>query len=286
MGPASHSAPAKKPALSMYNPGIDAHSTMSNQGIQAREKVLEAIAPMRRGRPTHAKEASSRQPSPQRPQQGAVGSKWLDSGFGTEESQAWKTVRDKTKMPSKDDDWLVVSPQIPKQDISRSAGFSDDFAEKLWSTSDPNAAPAKANPQPTSTTTNTSNESSIIPTPLAFTGSRMLRPKQDRIIPNRDKAKDAFDGLGLMSSFVKPAPTLGEARKLRTGLAVMSNPLSPQGDYLRSSTDKPPTSSPRPTPSPRPNCLPPMSSHLPSATPASSHGNFSSPAGEIGRAHV
>jgi AP2-associated kinase len=202
------------------------------------------------------------------------------AAFGAEENQAWKAAKDKTKIPSKDDDWSITTSQIPKADISR-FGFGDDFAEKLWTTSDPNSASAKASPQPTatSTTTNTSNETSVIPTPLAFTGSRMLRPKQDRIIPNRDKAKDAFDGLGLMTPFVKPAPTLGEARKLRTGLAVMSNPLSPQGDYLRSSTDKPATSSPRPTPSPRQTYLSPMSSHLPSVSPGLSHGNFSASAG-------
>jgi len=275
-GPVSHVASSKKPALSMYSPGIDM-STMSNQGVQAREKVLEAAVPMRRGRPTHPKEGSSRPASPQRVQQGVVGSNLLDSSAVTEESQAWKAAKDKAKLPPKDDNWLVVSPQIPKADVSRS-GFGDDFAEKLWTTSDPNAPSAKASPQPTatSTATITSNETSIIPTPLAFTGSRMLRPKQDRIIPNRDKAKDAFDGLGI-TSFVKPSPTLGEARKLRTGLAVMSNHSSSQGDYLRSSTDNP-TSSPRPTPSPRQNFLSSMSNHLSSVSP-SSHGSFNATAG-------
>ena len=265
---------------SIHKSGTDLQSTMPNQGIQARQKVLEAIAPMRRGRPTQSKEASVRQPSPQKSQPMAGGTSWLDSGFGTEENQAWKATKDKTKVPSKDDGWAIVTPQTPKTDISRSPGFGDDFAEKLWNTSNPNSASAKASPQPTaSTTNNTTNETPVIPTPLAFTGSRMLRPKQDRIIPNKDKTKDAFDGLGLMTFPAQPAPTLGEARKIRTGLAVTSTSFSPQGDYLRSSTDKPATNQPRPSPSPRQTHLSPVSNRLPSVSPVSSYGNFGASVG-------
>lgn len=272
-GPVSHSASSTKPALSVYN--ADKQSAISNEGVQAREKVLEAIAPMRRGRPTHMKEGSSRQPSPQMPQQTTVANNWQDRGFSTEENQAWKTAKEKAKVPSKDDVWAVVSPQTNKVDASRPVGFGDDFAEKLWTTSDPNSDSRKASPQrnATSPASNGTNEISVI-TPLAFTGSRMLRPRQDRIIPNRDKGKDAFDGLGLMTPSVKPAPTLGEARKLRTGLAVMSSPVPPQGDYLRSSTDKNTSGSPRPTPSPRQTYLSPTSSHLPSVSPVSSNSSL------------
>ena len=274
-------------AVSLY-PGSIVSTTPPNQGIQARDKVLEAIAPMRRGRPTHGKEATSSRPSsPQKTAQESMAREarksWMETDFNTEQDQAWKSAKEKTQVSTNQDDaWAVnAAPQVSRPATTRPAGFGDDFAEKLWSASDPNTTTAlKPKPSPRLNAMSIApkaSESAASPTPLAFTGSRMLRPKQDRIIPNRDKEKDAFDGLGLMTSSVKPAPTLGEARKLRTGLAIMG---STQGDWLRSTTEKPnPGSSPQP--SPRPTHLFPMPQQQPVLPQNSSNSSFRAPLSQM-----
>jgi len=277
-------------AVSLYGSAIMS-TTPPSHGIQARDKVLEAIAPMRRGRPTHGKEATSSRPSsPQKTAQESTAREarksWMETDFNTEQDQAWKSAKEKTQVSTnKDDAWAVnTSPQVSRPATTRPAGFGDDFAEKLWSASDPNTTSVlKPKPSPRLSATSIApkvSESAALPTPLAFTGSRMLRPKQDRIIPNKDKEKDAFDGLGLMTTSVKPAPTLGEARKLRTGLAIMGSTQAPQGDWLRSTTEKPnPGSSPRPSPSPRPHLfpMPQQQSVLPLLTQNSSNSSFRAP---------
>ncbi|KAF9531881.1 hypothetical protein CPB83DRAFT_847965 [Crepidotus variabilis] len=262
-----------KPQMSLYGSGaVGANPT---QGIQAREKVLEAIAPMRRGRPNISKEShTSRPSSPQihKPSPPEPSKPWTDSGFGVDQDRAWQAVTQKSTAPSKtkDDAWTLVDTSTTpatKVEKPRSTGFGDDFAQNLWTSPDPNGAHMIPKPTPSpqpqssqaqsvpSSAPSKASETPSIPTPLAFTGSRMLRPKQDRAIPTSNQ-KDAFDGLGLMTNSYKPAPTLGEARKLRTGLAVTSGHAL-QGEYFRSRPGENQSNSlsPRPSPSPQPSYL-------------------------------
>ena len=278
-------------ALSLYGPGLITNTAVPNQGIQARDKVLDAIAPMRRGRPTYGTETNSLRPSSfeehhlestkQDPKTGSLG-----SAFDPEQDRHWQKTTEKAQIPAKlskmDDAWTVESvPPMEKAVNTQFAGFSDNFTENLSTPEPTKPSFFKSKPSPRPTTnlvTPKDNDMLITPTPLAFTGSRILRPKQDRAIPNKHKERDAFEGLGLMSSSVRPAPTLGEARMLRTGLAAMSSSPANQGDYLRATTDKlnSSTSSPRLTPSPRPSYFSPIQSQIVSPLSAQdSPGTFS-----------
>ncbi|KAF7302472.1 Protein kinase domain-containing protein [Mycena chlorophos] len=219
-----------------------------NPGVQARDKVLEAIAPMRRGRPTtdtttatkHESRSRSRTRSPQKRQPVPEKTKnWLD-----EEDKAWKAVQNSsTSLPKRstldDDAWTTRGPSASTSTPNvGTPGFGDDFAEKLWDEFDPKkasaAAPPPVAPKPTTV-------------PLrqpALTGSMAVN--------RREKDKDAFDGLGLSGGDNKPAPTLGEARLLRTGLAGMSGHSSSRDKYSGISGDYKDYKPSRPSPSPRP----------------------------------
>lgn len=279
----TYNAPPAKPALSLYGPGIMA---IPNQGIQARDKVLDAIAPMRRGRPTHGRESSSAQP-PNSEEHHSDATKYgpklglTSSEFDVEQDQLWQKTTEKTQIPANptniDDAWNVdsVSPAVKAEKI-QPVGFTDNFTGKssTGESSKTSLLKSKSSPRPTANSIALKdNEISITPTPLAFTGSRMLRPKQDRVIPNKLRERDAFDGLGLMTPSVKPAPTLGEARMLRTGLAAMSSTPASQDDHLRATIDKQDStsSSPQPTSSLRSNYLSPFQSQFVSQDGPSTH---------------
>ncbi|KAJ7665653.1 hypothetical protein B0H17DRAFT_1162628 [Mycena rosella] len=219
-------------------------SPSKNAGVQARDKVLEAIAPMRRGRPTaDASPSRSLTASPQKEraaQQPDKATNWLE-----EEDKAWKavTVKSGTSAPGKrsamDDAWMTRGGDNGAGASKPTKGFGDDFAEKLWDSFDPNG-PAKSS----------APSSAVSPPPLrqpAFTGSFATQ--------RAGKDKDAFEGLGALGSpGDRPAPTLGEARMLRTGLAGTSSSTHSHkyegisGDYK----DYKPS---RPSPSPRPSYL-------------------------------
>ncbi|KAK0208641.1 hypothetical protein DFS33DRAFT_1304796 [Desarmillaria ectypa] len=181
-------------------------SPSANAGLQARDKVLEAIAPMRRGRPMRDQDSGSTSSKEQ----------WLNDDFGAEEERAWKSaVKTDTpaKKSSKDDAWAISSQS--KSSASLSKGFGDDFATKLWDEfeSGPIKSPPQlSSPRPHDTTPKFPARQQ--PTAGSTTGYSKLSSSV--------RSKDAFEGLGLSISDKKPAPTLGEARKLRTGLAVMS----------------------------------------------------------------
>ncbi|KAJ6479181.1 hypothetical protein C8R47DRAFT_1137253 [Mycena vitilis] len=250
-------------------------SPSKNAGVQARDKVLEAIAPMRRGRPiaegrqtaspSRSRPASPEKRSlPQLPPQSLGPDKsknWLE-----EEDKAWNavTVKSGTSAPAKrsalDDAWMARG--ATNSSPAPSKGFGDDFAEKLWDSFDPNStttrSPTQALPTPAS------GKPPVAP-PLrqpAFTGSFTAQRKDN---------KDAFEGLGALGSGDRPAPTLGEARLLRTGLAGMSSSSSSSphkydgagGDYK----DYKPS---RPSPSPRPT-------YTTSLTPNPGQGSSLSP---------
>ncbi|KAJ7053987.1 hypothetical protein C8F01DRAFT_1064455 [Mycena amicta] len=231
-----------------YRSQQQAQASPKNPGVQARDKVLEAIAPMRRGRPTTettSQEPPSRSrtssPHKQRATPQPVPEKtknWLE-----EEDKAWKaaTVQSSTSVPKRsalDDAWVTRGAAGGHNAASPTAGFGDDFAEKLWDEFD-----VKKGGVPKE-----SNISSSVPLRQpAFTGSQAA---------NRRENKDAFDGLGLGVGDNRPAPTLGEARLLRTGLAGMSSSSRDKyngisGDYKDYKDYKPS----RPSPSPRPTYI-------------------------------
>jgi AP2-associated kinase len=216
-------------------------SPLRNAGIQAREKVLEAIAPMRRGRP--ARGGPSRSPSPKK---GITKEKWLDeeftSSFGASEGQARKPVSHgsnsgdnigresatvsseawKVKLPaSSNDGWQIKGvPNSTLGDFSPQ-GFGDSFDIPRFAPSSTPSESIKSDSDPISIRSYSETKGLTASSNFNRLGA-----------PRSLKPKDAFDGLAFSQK--PPAPTLGEVRKARTGLAVYversSSPrrLSPQ----------------------------------------------------------
>ena len=240
-------------------------SPSKNAGIEARDKVLEAIAPMRRGRPAQA--APSPPPSPRKERDRSAGASFnLDIKFGAEEDRAWRGVRGhKSGMASigggttvnlNEDAWGLSSttkekpsrdrPEIPGFDSDFSSSFSKGFGDTFEPSKFPPLSPSPTKPI-----------SQALPIPSRPTPSPGLSSS-----PN--KRKDAFEGLGFPSQ--PPAQTLGDARRARTGLAGMGAAASPPtGQYLSApragagssfTTYRPPSQSPAPSINPRPSSRP------------------------------
>ncbi|KZT27682.1 hypothetical protein NEOLEDRAFT_1176684 [Neolentinus lepideus HHB14362 ss-1] len=222
-------------------------------GVQARDKVLEAIAPMRRGRPT---DRSSRPGSPAKPsvpqeepvkdqpKQASLG-KGFDMQFGAEEDQAWKAMRGQGAGAVRGyksglatvEAWKVKSPVIdltdsdpwlhPKADHSRkptsdktSNGFGDSFTSSLGLSSSSEAAAAAA--ASSIKTGSSPSRVSIPPRPPSATPrltGEPIRSSRMSLAPRRN-TKDAFEGLGLSSAEKAPIVTLGEAGRSRTELTL------------------------------------------------------------------
>ncbi|KAF7302871.1 Protein kinase domain-containing protein [Mycena kentingensis (nom. inval.)] len=208
-----------------------------NPGVQARDKVLEAIAPMRRGRPTNETRADGQshprsrttsphkqrpaaatpQPVPEKPKN------WLD-----EEDKAWKaaTIQSGSSVPKRsalDDAWLTRgSSSTATNNVAAGAtGFGDDFAEKLWDEFD---------------------------TRMAATTSPQVPQKQFGLPPRQPSSTTAPTTRAVTSSLLR---RYGKARLLRTGLAGMSSTSSHKyssGDYKDYAPSRP-TPSPGPQPS-------------------------------------
>jgi AP2-associated kinase len=253
-----------------------------NAGVQAREKVLEAIAPLRRGRPTpislHHATTGPSSPSKE------VEHKPSELEFKDAEDESWKAARgavrghrsglaSPTRWPppaaSLDDAWSVArgsgtgADKTKDRDRRRTVqgsslgGFGDSFEARL--------------DLPSISTVATSTSSSpwlSSPQPSAKPLAPAQRPSEtsSRIrVPN--KAKDAFDGLGLPSDR-SPVPTLGDVQKARTGASAGgSGPESSSTNLTvpgRGTTYTSAGSSPRPSPSPR------LSSKGPSPAPSAS----------------
>lgn len=268
--PLSPGAPTANPLESLvsFRPSSGA-SPSRNAGVQAREKVLEAIAPMRRGRPstsaTHTPEPKSRPPSPQKEKTQGKLSNWLDDDFAAQEDKAWKAVQSNQAVPpvkhrsgiASMDAWKVRNPMPSAMDeawivegrgkdaprekpkLTPAGGFDNDFAENLWSSFEGASKGSSA------TGTKPMSISDRQPA-SSDTSNKLAVPR---------KSQDAFEGLGLSTSDRPPPQTLGEAKKLRTGLAVINGnakssiSLSPSLQASRPSS----TVAPRPTPSPRPS---------------------------------
>ncbi|CDO73405.1 hypothetical protein BN946_scf185013.g39 [Trametes cinnabarina] len=112
-------------------------SPAKNVGVEAREKVLEAIAPMRRGRPQQSHPSSSGPSRPSSPEKPIT----FETRFGGEDDRAWKALRpklstaaggsDAASMSSKTDvdAWSVDSRRSgQKPDASERRGFEGDFS--------------------------------------------------------------------------------------------------------------------------------------------------------------
>ena len=228
-----------------------------NAGIQAREKVLEAIAPMRRGRPSSSKDppsrARSRPGSPQKPSNGSqlaippaakTRPDWLDESFSTDDEKAWRDVFnlgvDANTQVKRDkglnDAWALKGDGATSKAIPTIQTFEDDFGTKIWDSAS------------TGPPDNALKSTAIKYRPPAFTGSEPAR--SNNLVIAKVKVKDAFGDLGLGNSTQPPAPTLGEARRLRTGLATMT-----AGPQINAKPIKPGGLSNRPTPSPQPSHL-------------------------------
>ncbi|KAH7886020.1 hypothetical protein F5I97DRAFT_1189889 [Phlebopus sp. FC_14] len=247
--------------------------------LQGSDKVVEALVPVSRGRqppqqplPVHS--ATSRPPSPPKvvsqptPRNGKLGV--LGDSFGAEEEKSWKALkssvpntrhvrahksgsaatsawRPKGAAPGVDNAWSSESltSKVAAGDAQTSgATFGDNFAEKLWNAYDgmKTGSGVTLPPEPTEQMT----PSKIAPPPEGSRNTKLVITK----------GRDAFDGLGLATP-VPPAPTLGEARKLRTGLAALSGhdrtaitPSPGLTNAKHSSSSTRPTPSPRPTPPP------------------------------------
>ena len=283
--PSHASVPQAQAPSSSVNP-------VKNVGVQARERVLEAIAPLRRGRPAlvslhHAVTG------PSSPTKDKAERKAPDLEFDDAEDESWKAARGALRghrsglaspttwvppAPSLDDAWNLVVRESGEDtgklkkgrhktmqgSPSGMAGFGDSFDLGFASSSTAVAA-ASASGTPWLT-----QQPSVKPAAhtsrLSETASRFRAP---------NKPKDAFEGLGLASERA-PAPTLGEVQKAlgATGGESFSTNLTVpgRGTSLFNSA----SNSPRPSPFPR---LP--SQGLPPAPPASTSWRTSpSPQGQ------
>ncbi|KAI6136414.1 hypothetical protein F5141DRAFT_1074490 [Pisolithus sp. B1] len=259
-------------------------------GVQVREKALGNATP-RRGRPGHQKE--SLLPSTSRPASPTTGSPsasakvvkrdWLVD----DEDKAWRALKSSTSSTgdnkpqgSGDAGWsawkpknvssnsLTDEPSIPKHTGPGSRAlttFGDNFSEQ-----------PRHDSAVTGSAANTLMASKVNSKPSTLAshleGSRSTR----LVIP---KGKDAFDGLGLPTPTIQP-PTLGEARKLRTGLAavgdynhrasVVPNPFtSPRPPLPRTNSSRKSSPSVQPTSLPfQPNNTPQLDSALASVNPS------------------
>ena len=248
-------------------------SSNKNAGVQAREKVLEAIAPLRRGRPTpislhHATTG------PSSPMQEKLERKPTELEFNDAEDESWKAARgavrghrsglmSPTKWPlpaaSYDDAWSVA--RGPSTDAEKAknrdrrktvqgfqgdlSGFGDSFEGGLELPS-----------------TTVKSSTSMSGTPWLTPQLSVKPPEATSRTRAPNKPKDAFEGLGLPSDRA-PAPTLGEVQKARTGASVGATGVEPSTNLAvpGRGTSHSASNSPRPSPSPR------LSSHAPSPAP-------------------
>ncbi|KAI0275268.1 hypothetical protein BC834DRAFT_965674 [Gloeopeniophorella convolvens] len=270
-------------------------SPEKNAGVQARERVLEAIAPMRRGRPTPVPLQPHAITGPSSPTADKGERATQELGFNEAEDESWKAVRgavrghrsgltSPTAWPapasSLDDAWNVTRTSAA-DDKSKNrdrrktvqgapagfSGFGDSF-DASFSLSSSAAAASSASGGSWLLT------SQSIPKPTT-TGQRPQETSSRFRAPSRPK--DAFEGLGLTTDRA-PAPTLGEVHKARsgqgTGVTGGDSTVASLAVPIRGTTSFTPNpSSPRPSPSPRlpsqaPSPAPPVStSWRPSPSP-------------------
>lgn len=197
-----------------------------NAGVEAREKVLEALAPMRRGRPASA--VLSTPPASPRKEKSPM-RLGTDAKFSADDDQAWRGVRGhKSGMATfgggaslgssnNADAWGLsgrekagTSNDVPKGFDNDFSSFGKGFGDSFQPSRSPLPSPKPPHSQPPS------QQSIPIPRPS---------PSPSKLAPSpRLQPKDAFDGLGLISA--PSPPTLGEARRVRTGMANLGGTSS------------------------------------------------------------
>jgi len=249
--------------LITYKPQSPISTSAKNIGAQAREKVLEAITPMRRGRREASSASRSRSTSPRKePTKGKNLGNDLGTVLPVDKDQAWK-------LPPKDNAfvrghksglitsgaWKVKHSGPPessskgKDATTLSPGFDNDFLTNGFGDSfggsplalDLSGDKSKTTPIPVPKP----QLSGVLPTPQELPRVGVSRSY---------KAKDAFEGLGLAEK--PPVPTLAEARTARTGLVF---PLE-QSFLPRRLSPKPPSS---PQIRPLPSLPQPVSENAP-----------------------
>lgn len=214
--PSSQPSPAPAPAR--------------NAGVEAREKVLDAIAPMRRGRPTagHSREVS---PPPSPRKEKAPDSKTpqmlgADFKFGNDD-RAWSLQGQKSGIGAgtsntinlntggADDAWAIKG----SEKSGKGMGFENDFSTltKGFGDAFEPKAPPPAPPKP-----QLPSQPIPIPRPSPSPLPTSSRSPVKRVPVSRSHTRDAFEGLGLATQ--PPPQTLGEARRTRTGLASLGTP--------------------------------------------------------------
>ncbi|KAI0082311.1 hypothetical protein K474DRAFT_1671406 [Panus rudis PR-1116 ss-1] len=212
-------------------------SPTKNAGQEARDKVLEAIAPMRRGRPTSALLSP---PSPRKEGGVPLGS---DMRFGSEGDRAWNGVRGHKsgqaaiggssgafkQATDSVDAWGINVRDKDMAHKDHEKGFDNDFSSLTKGFGD-SFQPSRS-PVPSSLQSSKGQVQGVpqpqpisIPRPSPSPGLTMPPPRSpSKPAPSpspRMRPKDAFEGLGLSSQ--PPPPTLAEARKIRTGAGVQS----------------------------------------------------------------
>ncbi|CAL1694653.1 unnamed protein product [Somion occarium] len=210
-------------------------SPARNAGVEAREKVLDAIAPMRRGRPASA--VISTPPSSPRKERN-VAPLGTHMKFGTDGDRAWHGVRGhKSGMAtfggganlnaSNHDAWGLSGREKDRdqrdgKSEEKAKGFDNDFASFGRGFGD-SFQPAKSPlPPPSPKIPQSQNQSHPQTQPTSIPRPT---PSPSKPAPSpHPQSKDAFEGLGLTSP--PPPPTLGEARRVRTGVATLGAPAS------------------------------------------------------------
>ncbi|OCH95729.1 hypothetical protein OBBRIDRAFT_499625 [Obba rivulosa] len=200
-----------------------AQQPAKNAGVEARDIAFDAIAPMRRGRPTPAATpaASSQPESPKRAKAFE-----LDMKFGAEEDRSWKGAQsqksgathlggDSISLNSGDADAWGLGARPPsgrsRAPEKEKTVFESDFASSFGKSFGDAFEPANLAAQPAS---------SPQPAPSPRPPSEPTKASRLQLA----RPKDAFDGLALPA--LPPQQTLGEARKSRTGLASLGNGVS------------------------------------------------------------
>ena len=250
-----------------------------NAGVQAREKVLEAIAPLRRGRPAPAS-LHYATTGPSSPTTEKLEFKPTELEFKDAEDESWKAARGAVRghrsglasptrwrapAASLDDTWNVVGGSSADADKAKNrrktvlgslGGFGDSFESgvelpSISTVAAPTSSSPWVSPRPSARPLGPTQRSSE-------TTSRLRAPI---------KPKDAFDGLGLPSDR-SPAPTLGDVQKARTGTSAGGTAVESSSSNLtvpgRGTSYTSSSNSPRPSPSPR------LPSQGPSPAPSTS----------------
>ena len=213
--------------LVTYKPRSPSQTVVKNNGIQAREKVLEAIAPMRRGRPEASCTPRSRSTSPRKePTKSRILGNGPNTAPAIDKDQAWKpTPKDNAFVRGHKSGlitsgaWKVKPSAFPdtsskgRDTVTPSAEFDNNFLTNGFGDSFVGSSLALDLP---------SGKQKAAPIPIPkpqLSGVLPTSQEPPRMGVSRSyKAKDAFEGLGLAQ---KPsAPTLAEARTARTGLTL------------------------------------------------------------------